>query len=189
MYGFIMKKIRLCLQMGASAQYPEAVRYRSAGQDLLMRRAASIAINLFYDTGGFPVSCSGGTQAYSGTDKAYIHKGLANNTTYYYRLCAKDNAGNISAGVTASATPSLSSGPDLTGTWSSLVQTCRNSGKSVKCKIKGKLAVQNSGQQEAKTSFVRYYLSDNSDFESGDAFLKQVSTGKNQSRKKQKHVH
>ena len=133
---------------------------------------------LVYNTGGFPVSCSDGTQAYSGTDKAYIHKGLANNTTYYYRLCAKDNAGNTSTGVTASATPSLSSGPDLTGTWTTLIQTCNSSGKSVKCKIKGKLSVWNIGQQEAKTSFVRYYLSDNSDFESSDTFLKQVATGK-----------
>jgi hypothetical protein len=133
---------------------------------------------LVYNTGGFPVSCSDGTQAYSGTNKAYIHKGLDNNTTYYYRLCAKDNAGNISTGVTASATPSLSSGPDLTGTWTSLVQTCRNSGKSFKCKIKGKLFVRNAGQQEAKSSFVGYYLSDNSDFESSDAFLKKVATGK-----------
>jgi len=133
---------------------------------------------LVYNTGGFPVSCSDGTQAYSGTNKAYIHKGLDNNTTYYYRLCAKDNAGNISTGVTASATPSLSSGPDLAGTWTSLVQTCRNSGKSFKCKIKGKLVVRNAGQQEAKSSFVGYYLSDNSDFESGDTFLKKVATGK-----------
>ena len=133
---------------------------------------------LVYNTGGFPVSCSVGTQAYSGTNKAYIHKGLDNNTTYYYRLCAEDNAGNISAGVTASATPSLSSGPDLTGTWTSLVQTCRNSRKGVKCKIKGKLSVRNAGQQEAKSSFVGYYLSDNSDFESSDTFLKKAATGK-----------
>jgi hypothetical protein len=134
--------------------------------------------NLVYNTAGFPVSCSDGTQAYSGTNKAYIHKGLANNTTCYYRLCAKDNAGNISTGVTASATPSISSGPDLTGTWSSLVQTCRNSGKSVKCKIKGKLSVWNAGQQESKASFVGYYLSDNGDFDSSDTFLKKVSTVK-----------
>ncbi|MFA6056194.1 MAG: CARDB domain-containing protein [Thermodesulfovibrionales bacterium] len=133
---------------------------------------------LVYNTGGYPASCSDGTQAYSGTNKAYIHKGLDNNTTYYYRLCAKDNAGNISTGVTSSATPSLSSGPDLTGTWTSLVQTCRNSGKSFKCKIKGKLSVWNTGQQEAKSSFVSYYLSDNSAFESSDTFLKQTSTGK-----------
>ena len=134
---------------------------------------------LVYNTGGgSPASCSVGTQAYSGIDKAYIHKGLDNNTTYYYRLCAKDNAGNISTGVTASATPSLSSGPDLTGTWTSLVQTCRKSGKSFKCKIKGKLFVRNVGQQEAKSSFIGYYLSDNGDFESSDTFLKKAATGK-----------
>ena len=133
---------------------------------------------LVYDTGGFPVSCSYGTQVYSGTNKAYIHKGLTNNTTYYYRLCAIDNSGNVSSGVTAAATPSLSLGPDLTGTWKTIVQTCRNAGKSFKCKVKGKLSVQNIGQQKAKSSVVRFYLSDNSDLDGSDTFLKQVSTGK-----------
>jgi hypothetical protein len=133
---------------------------------------------LVYDTGGFPVSCSYGTQIYSGTNKTFIHKGLSNNTTYYYRLCATDNSGNISSGVTAAATPSLSLGPDLTGTWKSLVQTCRNTGKSFRCKVKGKLSVQNIGQQTAKASIVRFYLSDDSSFDNTDTFLKQVSTGK-----------
>jgi hypothetical protein len=133
---------------------------------------------LVYDTGGFPVSCSYGTQAYSGTNKTFIHKGLANNTTYYYRLCATDHSGNISSGVTAAATPSLSLGPDLTGKWKTLAQTCRNTGKSFRCKVKGKLSVQNIGQQTAKSSFVRFYLSDNNEFDSSDTFLKQVSTGK-----------
>ena len=80
--------------------------------------------------------------------------------------------------MTAAATPSLSLGPDLTGNWKSIVQTCRNAGTSFKCKVRGKLSVQNIGQQKAKSSIVRFYLSDDSDFDSSDTFLKQVSTGK-----------
>ena len=76
---------------------------------------------LVFGTGGFPASCSEGETAYSGTNKSYLHKGLVNETTYYYRLCAKDKAGNMSNGVTASAMPSISAAPDLTGTWKSLL--------------------------------------------------------------------
>jgi alpha-tubulin suppressor-like RCC1 family protein len=53
-------------------------------------------------TTGYPSSCSKGTQLFDGTDLFYNDTGLTPGTTYYYRLCAKDNAGNISAGVTAS---------------------------------------------------------------------------------------
>ena len=44
---------------------------------------------------------------------------------------------------------------------------------------RGKLSISEHRQQEAKASIVRYYLSDNSDFESNlKTFLKQVATGK-----------
>jgi len=133
---------------------------------------------LVFDTGGVPVSCYEGKAAYSGTNKSYLHKGLVNETTYYYRLCAKDKAGNMSNGITASAMPSISSAPDLTGTWKSLIQTCKTSAKGVKCVIKGKLSILNNGQQEAKASVVKFYLSDNNVIESTDKLFKKVNTGK-----------
>ena len=49
--------------------------------------------------------CSTGTPLYQGPGTSYTHSGLTDGTTYYYRLCATDNAGNIAAGVTANATP------------------------------------------------------------------------------------
>ncbi|MFA7403031.1 MAG: choice-of-anchor Q domain-containing protein [Pelobacteraceae bacterium] len=47
--------------------------------------------------------CSGGSNI--GNVTSFTHSGAVNGTTYYYRLCAKDAAGNISTGLTAVATP------------------------------------------------------------------------------------
>ncbi|MBI4691742.1 MAG: fibronectin type III domain-containing protein [Nitrospirae bacterium] len=65
---------------------------------------------LVYSTSSTPNSCSTGTNIYSGTSTAYTHTGLTNNKTYYYRVCAADNAGNMSTGTTASAQPKT---PDI----------------------------------------------------------------------------
>ncbi len=61
---------------------------------------------LVYGTGGIPVSCQVGTQIYSGVDTSFVHSGLAKGT-YYYRVCATDNAGNISSGASMSALPDI----------------------------------------------------------------------------------
>lgn len=58
-----------------------------------------------YSTSSSPSSCSTGTTAYTGTSTSYTHSGLANGTTYYYRVCAVDTAGNTSTGSTVSARP------------------------------------------------------------------------------------
>jgi Tol biopolymer transport system component len=64
---------------------------------------------LVYSTTTYPnTSCSNGTLLYSGSGMSYTHSNLTNGTTYYYRVCAVDNAQNTSAGATASATPVLS---------------------------------------------------------------------------------
>ncbi len=60
---------------------------------------------LVYSTTSTPSSCSAGTQIFTGTGTSYTHTGLTNGTTYYYRICATDNAGNISNGATANAAP------------------------------------------------------------------------------------
>jgi hypothetical protein len=48
--------------------------------------------------------CASGTQVYMGSGISTTDTGLTNGTTYYYRVCAYDNAGNISTGAPASAT-------------------------------------------------------------------------------------
>ena len=54
-----------------------------------------------------PASCTGGTPgpSYGGTSMAYTSTMLTNGTTYSYRVCAVDRAGNTSAGVTVTSRP------------------------------------------------------------------------------------
>jgi alpha-tubulin suppressor-like RCC1 family protein len=54
---------------------------------------------LAVSTTGYP-ACSA-TPLYSGVGNSYLHKGVVTGTTYYYRLCAVDKAGNTSAGALA----------------------------------------------------------------------------------------
>jgi hypothetical protein len=61
-----------------------------------------------YSTGDTPSSCLSGMQIYTGTDTTYTNIPLTNGVTYNYRVCAIDNAGNISTGATRSATPQIS---------------------------------------------------------------------------------
>ena len=67
--------------------------------------------------------------------------------------------------------------PDLTGSWSNLVQTCKAKKDGQHCHVKGKLIVQNIGSADAPTSFIRYYLSDDAVFDGSDTLLKQQATG------------
>ena len=60
---------------------------------------------IVYSASTTPSSCSAGTQIYLGSGTSYTHTGLTNDSTYFYRICATDNAGNTSSGATASATP------------------------------------------------------------------------------------
>jgi len=60
---------------------------------------------LVFATGSVPSSCATGTLLYSGAGGSFTHAGLASGTTYFYRVCATDGAGNTSAGVTVSAKP------------------------------------------------------------------------------------
>jgi hypothetical protein len=63
---------------------------------------------LVFQTGSAPnTTCTNGTQIYQGTGMSYTHTGRTNGTTYYYRLCATDKAGNMSSGATGFATPQV----------------------------------------------------------------------------------
>jgi hypothetical protein len=52
-----------------------------------------------------PTSCTTGTVIYTGTGTSTTATGLTNGTTYAWRVCAVDGAGNTSSGATASLTP------------------------------------------------------------------------------------
>ncbi|MFZ4856907.1 MAG: CxxxxCH/CxxCH domain c-type cytochrome, partial [Desulfuromonadaceae bacterium] len=65
---------------------------------------------LRYATGATaPANCTSGTAVpgspFTSATLATTHTGLINSTQYSYRLCATDNLGNTSGGVTKSATP------------------------------------------------------------------------------------
>jgi hypothetical protein len=70
------------------------------------------------------------------------------------------------------------SGPDLTGTWSSLTQSCKNTKKGINCKVKGNITIENIGNEDAPSSKIRIYISDDNTYDGGDNLLKQVATGK-----------
>jgi DNA-binding beta-propeller fold protein YncE len=67
--------------------------------------------------------------------------------------------------------------PDLIGQWTSLIQRCRYTPNGPKCTITGNLRVQNTGNQNAPSSSVRFYLSTDAYIDGTDLFLKQVATG------------
>jgi hypothetical protein len=50
-----------------------------------------------------PASCSAGALLYLGSALAYDHTGLPSRSTYSYRLCAIDKAGNMNSGVARTA--------------------------------------------------------------------------------------
>src|SRR3989338_1064624 len=60
---------------------------------------------IVYSASTTPSSCSAGTQIYLGSGTSYTHTGLTNDSTYFYRICATDNAGNTSSGATTNASP------------------------------------------------------------------------------------
>jgi YD repeat-containing protein len=61
---------------------------------------------LVFATAGTPASCDAGTTLYNGPLTGYVHSGLQNGITYYYRVCAVDRAGNVSSGATQAFVPS-----------------------------------------------------------------------------------
>jgi uncharacterized repeat protein (TIGR01451 family) len=63
-------------------------------------------------------------------------------------------------------------GPDLTGAWQSVTQRCKGSGETKRCKVRGSFVVENRGQQKASPTLLRFYLSSNGTFDSGDTLLK-----------------
>jgi uncharacterized repeat protein (TIGR01451 family) len=67
-------------------------------------------------------------------------------------------------------------GPDFTGSWQSITQSCKGSGATRKCKLEGTVVVENRGTQKAASSALQFYLSDNSVFDAGDTLLASTTT-------------
>jgi hypothetical protein len=60
---------------------------------------------LVVGTSGYPAcTATGPARIYTGQIPTFRHQGLTFGKTYYYRVCASDNVGNLSTGATASKT-------------------------------------------------------------------------------------
>ncbi len=96
------------------------------------------------------------------------------------------NPGNNTAtAVTtvADAPPPNPSSPDLTGTWQSLTQSCKGSSATIKCKLRGTFLTENRGLQKAPAVLLRFYLSQDTSFDTGDTLLKEMSVSSLKSNK------
>lgn len=67
-------------------------------------------------------------------------------------------------------------GPDFTGAWQRVTQSCKGSGATQKCKLKGTVVVENRGTQKAESSTLQFYLSGNATFDTGDTLLASTTT-------------
>ena len=90
---------------------------------------------------------------------------------------AVDNSGNTNACLFTVTVQEGVCAVDLTGTWTNLVQTCKVKNEVTSCKVKGTLNVVDIGTENAGSSFIHYFLSDDATLDKGDVFLKQVNTG------------
>ncbi|WP_236019115.1 Ig-like domain-containing protein [Geomonas propionica] len=75
-----------------------------------------------------PADCSAAA-LYTGNGTSFFDTAVTNGTTYYYRVCALDEVGNLSAGVTTAASPSTIALPDtaITAPAANAVITAGNS--------------------------------------------------------------
>ena len=88
------------------------------------------------------------------------------------------NHPSVESGWSDSFTVTISAaGPDLTGEWASLTQTCKRTKTGQKCTLKGTLTVSNIGNRDAASAYVDFYLSEDETFDEGDTPLKRSSTG------------
>jgi hypothetical protein len=90
---------------GTVTATPGNTQVRLNWQDFTDALSGIDSYKVVYSTKNAPRSCSSGTAIYTGTDTTYPHTGLINGTTYGYRVCAIDKAGNMSSGATATARP------------------------------------------------------------------------------------
>ena len=62
-------------------------------------------VKIMFKTTGYPTGPTDGTQCYSGLGTSYVHTGLTNGTTYYYKAFAFDEVPNYSSGAQISGVP------------------------------------------------------------------------------------
>jgi hypothetical protein len=98
--------------------------------------------------------------------------------------CASDTStvSNWSNAFTVAISDNIN-GPNLTGSWIRLTQTCRYIGGTPRCRVTGTLQVDNTGDQDSSPASLDYYLSTDGNFDPGDTPLKSVTIGKIKAKK------
>lgn len=126
---------------------------------------------------GSTVTCDLGTLA-NGTTAAVtlvvtpMAEGTITNLASVTGNESDPNTANNAATQNTTVNPAV--GPDLTGSWGGLTQSCKGAGPKLKCSIKGTFLVQNAGNEKAPKSFLEFYLSDDDTFDEDDPLLKRV---------------
>ncbi len=101
--------------------------------------------------------------------------------TYYVKARARcQNDTGVVSSWSAALTVTIAEAPlpDLTGEWTSVAQTCKNTKGGPKCKISGSFSIQNIGTLSAPSTTVIFYLSADGSYDQEDLLLKQMATGK-----------
>ncbi|MFA4827973.1 MAG: CxxxxCH/CxxCH domain-containing protein [Thermodesulfovibrionales bacterium] len=84
--------------------------YWTAASDAGIGLALTNTYKAVRATGATPPANCTGAGIYQGAALNYTDAGVVNDTQYAYRVCAYDAAGNVSSGVTVTATPSAKTG-------------------------------------------------------------------------------
>ena len=131
------------------------------------------------------VDCNGDCEQSYPSDSSVILTASADTGSVFDGWSGGGCSGTGPCSVTMNADTTIiaaftlsNSGPDLTGEWVFLDQTCREKKKGMKCKIKGTLAIRNTGNEDARSSYARFYLSDDAAYDEEDRFLSETATGK-----------
>jgi hypothetical protein len=131
------------------------------------------------------VDCNGDCEQSYPSDSSVILTASADTGSVFDGWSGGGCSGTGPCSVTMNADTTIiaaftlsNSGPDLTGEWVFLEQTCREKKKGVKCKIKGTLTIRNAGNEDAQSSYTRFYLSDDAAYDEEDRFLSETATGK-----------
>jgi hypothetical protein len=144
-----------------------------------------------YTTGGSASSFGHSVQYFfdwgDGTNSGWLPVGTTSSSKFWTSTgnflvktqarCSMDTSVVSNWSGTVNVTINQAPLPDLTGSWSSMTQTCRNTLQGTKCSLKGKFTLQNIGNLDASTSTIKFYLSDNNTYNGGDTLLKKVETG------------
>ena len=107
------------------------------------------------------------TAGASGSGKGVVKYSVTANGSTSSRM------GTLSIGGFTFTVTQAASSIDLQGAWVSLAQTCKSTGATMRCSIKGQFNVHNASPVNIPSSTVAFYLSNDGTLDGSDTLLKQ----------------